>query len=72
VSVIVVDDEQAKAIEQTSQTVEIRDRQGRSLGDFSRDFTSEEIAEAKRNLASKGPKYTTSQVLDYLQTLAVQ
>ena len=32
-------------------------------------FTAADIAEAKRRIASPGPRYTTKQVLEYLQSL---
>jgi hypothetical protein len=66
---IVVDDEQAKLIAEATDTVEIRDRQGKHLGYVAHGFTKEDIAIAKQRAASKEPCYTTQEVLDHLRSL---
>jgi hypothetical protein len=65
---IVVDDEQAKLIAEATDTVEIRDRQGKHVG-YVGHITEEDIALAKQRAASKGPCYTTQQVIDHLRSL---
>ncbi len=66
---IVVDDEQAKVIYESTESVEIRDRSGKHLGYVAHGFTVEDIAIAKGRMASDEPRHTTQQVLDYLQSL---
>jgi hypothetical protein len=66
---IVVDDQQAKLITETKDTLEIRDVQGRLLGYVAHRFTDDDIAIAKQRLASGGPRYTTQEVLDHLRSL---
>ena len=66
---IVVDDQQARVISEATGTVEIRDREGKHLGYVAHGFTDEDIAIAKRRLASDEPRYTTQEVLDHLQSL---
>lgn len=71
---IVLDDEQAKAIIAAKDQVEVCDENGRVLGVIDRAipparFSEEEIARAKRNLATPGPRYTTEQVLEHLRSL---
>lgn len=66
---IVVDDEQARIISESTEDVEIRDRTGRRLGAISRGFTPEQIAEAERRADSDGPWFTTEQVLERLRSL---
>lgn len=66
---ITVDDEQARIVSGVFEDVEIRDRQGRCLGYVTHGFTEEDIAIAKQRLASDKPRYTTKQVLEYLQSL---
>ncbi|MEX2092514.1 MAG: hypothetical protein WD971_07540 [Pirellulales bacterium] len=66
---IVLNDEQAKTVEEATGAIELRDPQGRLVGYVSRSPSSQEIADAKRRLASAGPWYTTQQVLSHLQSL---
>ncbi len=66
---IVVDDEQAKIISESAESIEIRDRNGRHLGYVAHGFTEEDIAVAKQRMASDEPRYTTQQVLNHIQTL---
>lgn len=66
---IVVNDDQARIIAQSCESIEIRDRSGKHLGYVAQGFTEEDIAIAKQRLASDEPRYTTQQVLDHLQSL---
>jgi hypothetical protein len=66
---IVVDDQQAKLISESTDSVEIRDPQGRHLGYVAHGFTDEDIAVAKERRESDEPRYTTRQVLEHLQSL---
>ena len=67
---ITLDDRQVSIVLETPGEIEVRDGQGKCLGFVARNFSPEEIAEAKRRLASSGPWYTTEQVLGNLQSLA--
>lgn len=66
---IVLNDDQVKAVEDSSGTVELRDSRGRLVGYAARSSSSEDIAAAKARLCSDGPWYTTAQVLGHLQSL---
>ncbi len=66
---IVVDDEQAKLISESRESIEIRDRTGKHLGYVAHGFTDADIAIAKRRMASSEPRYTTAEVLDHLRSL---
>ena len=66
---IIVDDEQAKIISESAESIEIRDRSGKHLGYVAHGFTDEDIAIAKERMASDEPRYTTQEVLDHLQSL---
>ena len=66
---IVVDDQQAKLITETQETLEIRDAQGRHIGYVAHLCTEEDIAIARQRLASGEPRYTTQEVLDHLRSL---
>ena len=52
---IVVNDEQAKIISESPESIEIRDRSGKHLGYVAHGFTDEDIAIAKQRLASDHP-----------------
>lgn len=69
---IVVDDQQAAVIRNAGDTVEILDKQGRRLGYVAADFTDEDIAAARRRVASDEPRYTTAEVLEHLASLETQ
>jgi hypothetical protein len=69
---IVVDDQQAQIIAQTPGGLEIRDQQGRCLGYVAHGITKEDIALAKKALASDEPRYTTQEVLNHLRSLDQQ
>lgn len=66
---IVIDDDQAKIISESAESIEIRDRSGKHLGYVAHGFAVEEILIAKQRLASDEPRYTTQQVLDHIQSL---
>ena len=66
---IVVDDRQAKIIAEATHCVEIRDRNGKHLGYVAHGFTEEDLAVARRRLASDEPRHTTREVLDRLRSL---
>ena len=66
---IVVDDEQAKVISESTESVEIRDRSGKHLGYVAHGFTDEDIAIAGQRMTSDEPRYTTQQVLDSIRSL---
>jgi hypothetical protein len=66
---IVLTDEQAKVVTTALKPVQVRDNHGNSLGWIQPIWTEEDIAEAKRVLASNEPWYTTEQVLAYLRSL---
>ncbi len=66
---ITLNDEQAKAVHEAQDTIELRDRQGGLLGYMSRPPCDSEIAEAQRRLNSQGPWHTSAQVLDHLDAL---
>jgi hypothetical protein len=66
---IIVDDEQARIILQSAENIEIRDRNGKHLGYVARGFTDEDIAIARKRMASDQPRYTTQQVLDHIRSL---
>ncbi|MEX2142832.1 MAG: hypothetical protein WD894_26485 [Pirellulales bacterium] len=66
---IVVDDQQARLITESSSNLEIRDQHGRRLGYVAHGFSDQDIALAKTRLASDEPRLTTQQVLDHLRSL---
>jgi hypothetical protein len=66
---IILNDEQAKAAQQSSETVELLDQHGRLVGYVSRPPQESVIAEAKRRLNSDGPWHTTPQVIQHLESL---
>jgi len=66
---IVLNEEQAKVVATALQPVQVQDAKGNHLGTIPPIWTEEDIAEAKRALESKGPWYTTEQVLAHLRSL---
>jgi len=66
---LVLTDAQAQVIAKAAGNVVLRDSSGRHLGYVSRGFTAKDIAEAKRRLATPGPRYTTAEVMARLQEL---
>lgn len=71
---IVVSDEQAREIVAGSDTIRIRDTQGRILFALPPRPSDgpDDIEAMRRALASDQPRYTTEQVLGHLQSLAPQ
>jgi hypothetical protein len=65
---IVVDDQQAKLIAETSGSIEIRDRQGFHLGYVAHGFSDEDIVIAKRRSLSEETRFTTQQVVNRLRS----
>ena len=66
---IVVNDQQAKLISESTEGVEIRDARGGHLGYVAHGFSDEDIAIARKRMASDEPRFTTREVLDHLQSL---
>jgi hypothetical protein len=66
---ITVDDDQARIIAGSRESVEIRDRAGRRLGYIVHGFTPAEITEAERRADSDGPWHSTQEVVKHLQSL---
>jgi hypothetical protein len=66
---IVLNDEQAKIVATALRPVQVRDSKGNVLGQIPPIWTEEDIADAKRRLASNEPWYTTAEVLARLHSL---
>jgi hypothetical protein len=66
---IVLTDEQAKVVAAALEEVSVCDAGGNVLGFLSPVWTEEDVAEAKRRLASNQPRLTTAEVLAHLQSL---
>jgi hypothetical protein len=67
---IVLNDEQMKVLAETPRQVEVRDSGGHLVGYLQFvGFTSADLEEAERHLASDEPRYTTEQVLAHLRSL---
>ena len=69
---IILSHEQAEVIAAATEEVRIRDPQGNVVATVMPALSHEEsqiVAEAKRRLASDQPRYTTSDVIDHLQSL---
>jgi hypothetical protein len=71
---IVVSDELAREILARSETVRIRDAQGRVLFALAPRPGNEpdDVGQMRRALASDQPRYTTEQVLNHLRSLSDQ
>ena len=67
---IVIDDQQAKLIAESSESVEIRDRKGNRLGYVARGFSEADIALAKERRDSNEPRKSTQEVFEHLRSLA--
>ena len=65
---IVVDDEQAKVISESVESIEIRDRSGKYLGHVAHGFAEEDVAIAKERMVSDEPRFTTREVLDHIES----
>ena len=66
---LIVSDEQARIISQSSEGIEIRDRNGKCLGYVAHGFSDEDITIAKDRMASDEPRHTTREVLNHLRSL---
>jgi hypothetical protein len=66
---IVLTDEQAKVVAAATEPVPVCDARGNVLGFVSRFWTEEDIAEAKKRLASDAPRLTTAELQAYLRSL---
>ncbi len=77
---VVLTDEQARVVRSTGVRVELRDASGRFVGyaeqAVARDaenlpygFTAEDIRLAKQRMNSDGPRLSTKQILEHLQSL---
>ncbi len=66
---IAVDDKQAKLISEATESIEIRDARGRHVGYVAHGFADEDIAIAKKRLASNHPRYSAREVIEHLQSL---
>lgn len=66
---IVVTEDQAKAIAESQERIEIVDTAGNRLGFFARPFTDDDVAIARKRAASDEPRRTTEQVIDRLNSL---
>jgi hypothetical protein len=66
---LILTEEQARLVTETLGTLRVRDHQGNVLGTLAPTWTEEDIADARRRLASAEPRYTTAQVLEYLRSL---
>jgi hypothetical protein len=69
---IVLTEDQAKVVAAALQPVQVRDTRGNVLGSIAPVWTAEDIADARRRLASDEPRYTTAQVLEHLRSLGQQ
>ena len=66
---LVLSDEQARIVSQSTKPISVRDGQGRVLGQLEPELTPQMIAELKRRLASPGPWYSSEQVESRLKAL---
>jgi hypothetical protein len=69
---IILSEEQTRIFASAIQPVQVCDAKGRLLGTLAPVWTEEDIAEAKRVLASNAPWSTTEQVLARLHALEKQ
>ncbi len=69
---IVLNDDQARVVTAALQPVQIRDSKGNILGIIPPIWSEQDIADAKKRLASNEPRYSMQQVLDHLRTLEAQ
>ncbi len=69
---IIISEEQAKIIAESQGQVEVRDENGKHLGYLVQTFTDEEIAIAQKRCTSEEARFTTSEVLEHLESLNQQ
>lgn len=65
-AILVLDDEQAKIVHETPETIEVRDRSGNHLGYVSHGFTPEDLAIAQQRRRSSEARHSTEQVIKSL------
>jgi hypothetical protein len=68
-SVIVLDERQARALSDAKGRVEVRDTSGRHLGFITPGVTKEDVAIVLARRSTELPVYTTQQVLEHLLSL---
>ena len=66
---IILDEEQAKILSESTGEIEIRDAAGRHLGYAMHGFSAEDVVGAKQRADSTGPWHSTGDVLDRLRSL---
>ncbi len=66
---ITLSDAQLNLVAQAQDPVAVHDEQGRLRGFISMVASAEEVADAKRALASREARYTTAEVLSKLRAL---
>ena len=66
---LILTEEQTRLVTEAPGTLRVRDHRGNVLGTLAPTWTEEDIADARRRLASAEPRYTTAQVLEYLRSL---
>jgi hypothetical protein len=66
---VVLSDEQANAVRDALEGVELRDRCGELIGYVSPPLSRAVVEESRRRLHSNGPWYTTQEVLAHLNSL---
>jgi hypothetical protein len=66
---LILTEEQARVVAEALAPVRVRDGRGNVLGTIAPIWTEEDIADARRRLASAEPRYSTAQVLEYLRSL---
>jgi hypothetical protein len=66
---IVLTDEQTKVVASATKPVPVCDARGNVLGFVNPAWSDEDIAEAKKRLASNAPRLTTAEILAYLRSL---
>jgi hypothetical protein len=66
---IVLTEEQAKVVLSSLKPILVKDSKGNFLGTLPPIWTEEDVAEAKRRLATETTWYTTEQVMAHLRSL---
>lgn len=67
---IVLDEDQARTVAESTGVIALRDKTGKLLGYLAQRFSEDEISTARRRLATSGPRVTTAEVLAHLSGLA--
>ena len=66
---VMLDDEQARIVVQSTDIVELRDRHGMHLGYVAHGFSEADYVAAKKRRDSAEPRYSTQEVLNHLRSL---